>query len=699
MSDIKLTVCDTRPLVEGDLQIQLQDVCKSIKVTNMRAATPYLCALYVATAGHQGNLLGSDEQEIVLLIYVVVDMTTNTVVGIQQYLVKPTQVDQNENILSDQVTSDIGITEKMVKTSGIPLQDAIDKFDTYVKSLNIEPQAPMFRIVTDGQLPIRQCLHRESSIKDIELPEYYNVFHDLRKDFSKFYNAPQDQTFNSITDLVNYLEITHEIDSQFYVAEVKDMVNIVQRLIADGHTFNSPEIVQLKLEPGICWKNEEVDNNCVVRARGLPWQSSDQDIAKFFRGLNIAKGGVALCLSAHGRRNGEAVVRFVNQEHRDMAMKRHKHHIGSRYIEVYKANGEDFINVAGGNSSEAQAFLTKGAQVIVRMRGLPYDCTAKDVITFFENGEQTCSVMDGEDGVLFVKKPDGRATGDAFVLFADEDDAPKALSKHRDLIGTRYIELFRSTTAEVQQVLNRAMDPSVRSTASDSNGNITTPVTTTAGVNNSPTALLGHVPILPLPQHVITSGTRKDCIRLRGLPYEANVEHILEFLGEHSKNIVFQGVHMVYNSVGHASGEAFIQMNNEGSAAQAAMAKHHNYMSFGKKQRRTTNDFSSVSTTNFKLLAVLRATTADRPPAAAVAGRALPAAYPLLAIPITTYIASAPTARATYHAGHATTDATPAARGHVQSHTLSVRVEHRLHATESSILHNERPMGMHSAAA
>jgi len=61
--------------------------------------------------------------------------------------------------------------------------------------------------------------------------------------------------------------------------------------------------------------------------------------------------------------------------------------------------------------------------------------------------------MDGEDGVLFVKKPDGRATGDAFVLFADEDDAPKALSKHRDLIGTRYIELFRSTTAEVQQVM------------------------------------------------------------------------------------------------------------------------------------------------------------------------------------------------------------------------------------------------------
>lgn len=62
----------------------------------------------------------------------------------------------------------------------------------------------------------------------------------------------------------------------------------------------------------------------------------------------FCRGGVALCLSPQGRRNGEALVRFINQEHRDMALKRHKHHIGNRYIEVYKASGEDFINVAGG---------------------------------------------------------------------------------------------------------------------------------------------------------------------------------------------------------------------------------------------------------------------------------------------------------------------------------------------------------------
>lgn len=143
---------------------------------------------------------------------------------------------------------------------------------------------------------------------------------------------------------------------------------------------------------------------------------------------------------------------------------------------MYRASGEDFLAVAGGASNEAQAFLSKGAQVIIRMRGLPYDCTAKQVVgslgfsflrnlynsgsirfsspqlEFFANGDNSCTVLDGSDGILFVKKPDGRATGDAFVLFSQETDASKALSKHRESIGQRYIELFRSTTAEVQQV-------------------------------------------------------------------------------------------------------------------------------------------------------------------------------------------------------------------------------------------------------
>jgi len=36
-------------------------------------------------------------------------------------------------------------------------------------------------------------------------------------------------------------------------------------------------------------KADPIDDETVVKARGLPWQSSDQDIFNFFRGLNVAK--------------------------------------------------------------------------------------------------------------------------------------------------------------------------------------------------------------------------------------------------------------------------------------------------------------------------------------------------------------------------------------------------------------------------
>ncbi|XP_058465504.1 RNA-binding protein fusilli isoform X4 [Malaya genurostris] len=364
------------------------------------------------------------------------------------------------------------------------------------------------------------------------------------------------------------LELPVYPESEIYTKEARDMVTIIQHMISLGHKFEANEVVNLSLEPGICSIDDEIDGTCIVRARGLPWQSSDQDIARFFRGLNVAKGGVALCLSPQGRRNGEALVRFITQEHRDMALKRHKHHIGNRYIEVYRASGEDFLAVAGGASNEAQAFLSKGAQVIIRMRGLPYDCTAKQVLDFFANGENACTVLDAADGILFVKKPDGRATGDAFVLFAQESDASKALSKHRESIGQRYIELFRSTTAEVQQVLNRSMDPK-----------------TYEPPQPPLIAALPPVQMPLLPQHVITSGTEKNCIRLRGLPYEAKVEHILHFLEDFAKHIVYQGVHLVYNAQGQFNGEAFIQMDSETAAFQSAQQKHHKNMMFGKKQR------------------------------------------------------------------------------------------------------------------
>lgn len=566
----------------------------------------HLVVVYVVTAGQHGDGLGCDEQEIVMITWLVVDITNNKVVAIRQNVVKPRCYDINDNLLSDTCRNEIGLEDEVIK-NGQPLEQVLEQFDQFVRTKLDNSLGRTFHLITDGQLHLRQVIHPEACQKNFLLPDYYTSFFDLRKEFGKFYGT---NDIHSIQDMLNFLSLDSDEATDFSMRQVQDMAKIIFRLLSEGHQFEEPETISLVLEPGICSKNEIVDSNTVVRARGLPWQSSDQDIAKFFRGLNIVRGGVALCLSPQGRRNGEALVRFVNQEHRDMGLKRHKHHIGQRYIEVYRATGEDFVNVAGGSNHEAQTFLSRGGQVIVRMRGLPYDCTPQQVIEFFSTGDIVCQVMDSEEGVLFVRKPDGRATGDAFVLFETEEMAGKALQKHRQVIGSRYIELFRSTTAEVQQVLNRSLDPQNY---------------------DQPQPLIANLPQVPLlPQQLLPSGSRRDCIRLRGLPYEAQVEHILEFLGEYAKNIVFQGVHMVYNAQGQPSGEAFIQMDSEHSAYIAAQQRHHRYMVFGKKQRYIEVFQCSVDDMNLVLtggIPVQRPLFASGGLLTSTSGAVLPSAY------------------------------------------------------------------------
>lgn len=54
--------------------------------------------------------------------------------------------------------------------------------------------------MTDGQLPLRQCLHPEACTKDIKLPTYYWRFCDLRKEYSRYRSGDISQALIAIND-------------------------------------------------------------------------------------------------------------------------------------------------------------------------------------------------------------------------------------------------------------------------------------------------------------------------------------------------------------------------------------------------------------------------------------------------------------------------------------------------------------------
>ncbi|CAG5055336.1 unnamed protein product [Parnassius apollo] len=171
---------------------------------------------------------------------------TPQVIGQREYAVRPTRRPSEE------------------LQTGQPLDIVIQQFDEFVRSLQVDPYSPLFRLVTDGQPPLRQCLHPEACSKDINLPTYYARFHDLRKEYVRAYTLravaspraqapppPPPDHPTSLLDMLNYLGIAPYSGENFYAAEVQDMASIIQRIISDGFRLELPETIDLVLETGI----------------------------------------------------------------------------------------------------------------------------------------------------------------------------------------------------------------------------------------------------------------------------------------------------------------------------------------------------------------------------------------------------------------------------------------------------------------
>ncbi|GCB67854.1 hypothetical protein scyTo_0010311 [Scyliorhinus torazame] len=145
----------------------------------MTASLDYLVLLFGATAGAHGRKLGSDEKELVLLLWQVVDLANEKAGKVHKVFVKPNNLE-----LTEQYTEHTGITVETLSTAE-PLDQVLEQFNRSVNNeLNIGVGAS-FCLCTGSQLLIRQVFHPESSNKNVMLPECFYSFFDLQKEFKK----------------------------------------------------------------------------------------------------------------------------------------------------------------------------------------------------------------------------------------------------------------------------------------------------------------------------------------------------------------------------------------------------------------------------------------------------------------------------------------------------------------------------------
>lgn len=234
-----------------------------------------------------------------------------------------------------------------------------------------------------------------------------------------------------------------------------------------------------------------------LRLRGLPFDVAEDDI-RMFLGCDPVD---ILLIKRDGRFSGEAFVLLGSPVHVEMAMSKNKTYMGRRYIEIFRAKKLDYYKgvVAemldgappgraqsgrGGGGYDYRAAAAYGdpnmyqdpamlgmdptlagagyggggggggLSTVVRMRGLPFSTRKEDIIRWFtEDPKITLSALSADDVHLISEY--GRPAGTAFVDFQTPQDAQQALGKDKQMMGTRYVELFPSSRNELERLVLR----------------------------------------------------------------------------------------------------------------------------------------------------------------------------------------------------------------------------------------------------
>ncbi|GAV56924.1 RRM_6 domain-containing protein, partial [Cephalotus follicularis] len=174
---------------------------------------------------------------------------------------------------------------------------------------------------------------------------------------------------------------------------------------------------------------------------------------------------------------------------------------------------------------------------VVRLRGLPFDCTETDVAEFFHG----LDIVD----VLFVHK-NNKFTGEAFCVLGYPLQVDFALQKNRQSMGRRYVEVFRSKRQEYYKAIANEV---LEARGSSPRRSVSRAKSFDEGKD---------------------SADHTGVLRLRGLPFSAGKDDIMEFFKDFVLSV--GSIHITMNMEGRPTGEAFVEFASA-EDSKAAMTK------------------------------------------------------------------------------------------------------------------------------
>ncbi|NXT93155.1 GRSF1 factor, partial [Anhinga rufa] len=305
----------------------------------------------------------------------------------------------------------------------------------------------------------------------------------------------------------------------------------------------------------------ESDNVFLIRAQGFPFSCTEEDVLTFFDSCRIRNGenGIHFLLNRDGRRRGDALIELESKADVQRALEKHLRYMGPRYVKVFEVHDSDVEGLLRSLRDESQA-INDG---VVLLRGLPFSSTEEDIVGFFAGLKIT--------DIAFVYRGE-RKTGEAFVQFAAPDMAAKALLRHRDYMGSRYIEVYVSRKHQMQRHMPYEKQlVTYRRVRKEHEA-----VSEESGLNN-PGACDAERENQSCREGTESSGRVSEpgsvssplhFVHVRGFPSQASAQDIINFFAPLKPTRIT----VEYNSHGDATGEADVHFESREDAV-AAMAK------------------------------------------------------------------------------------------------------------------------------
>ncbi len=135
-----------------------------------------------------------------------------------------------------------------------------------------------------------------------------------------------------------------------------------------------------------------------MRLRGLPYDVSEQDIAGFFAPYTVLEGSIRIGTCTSGQKTGEAVALLRSaDEAQCVCSKKTGDFLGTRYIKLQVITNAQYHGFGlvydltvtcrperkGQTVSIAKALTVDTKDRAVKLRGIPFEASTEDLITFF----------------------------------------------------------------------------------------------------------------------------------------------------------------------------------------------------------------------------------------------------------------------------------------------------------------------------